>query len=84
MTNIFLIVGTLMQLMNGQTVLFIEHRVEHRDMAECIRQMIEINQDERAAQVAACVQRWPDDRVKARPPVKSMTSASPGRVAGQK
>jgi hypothetical protein len=66
--NIFMVIGILMQLANGVTVLHIQDRVPFKDMAECVTAMIKINQDERAVQVAACVQRWPDDRAKARRP----------------
>ena len=66
--NIFMVVGILIQLANGVHVLHIQDRVPFDDMAECVTAMININQDDRAMQVAACVQRWPDDRAKVRRP----------------
>ena len=66
--NIFMVVGILIQLANGVHVLHIQDRVQFDDMAECVTAMIKINQDDRAIQVAACVQRWPDDRAKVRRP----------------
>ena len=66
--NIFMVIGILIQLANGVHVLHIQDRVPFDDMAECVTAMIKINQDDRAMQVAACVQRWPDDRAKVRRP----------------
>ena len=62
--NIFMVIGILIELANGVHVLHIQERVPFEDMANCVKAMIEINNDERATQVAACVQRWPTGRAK--------------------
>ena len=84
--NIFMVVGILIQLANGVHVLHIQDRVPFDDMAECVTAMININQDDRATQVAACVQRWPTGRAEVgRPDIHDEASplSSPG-AAGRK
>ena len=84
--NIFMVVGILIQLANGVHVLHIQDRVQFDDMAECVTAMIKINQDYRAMQVAACVQRWPTGRAEVgRPDIHDEASPlSSPRAAGRK
>lgn len=81
-----MVIGILMQLANGVHVLHIQDRVPFEDMADCVKAMIKINQDERAMQVAACVQRWPTGRAKVgRPDIHDeVTPLSSLRAAGRK
>ena len=80
-----MVIGILMQLANGVHVLHIQDRVPFEDMADCVKAMIKINQDERAMQVAACVQRWPTGRAKVgRPDIHDeVTPLSSLRAAGR-
>ena len=81
-----MVIGILMQLANGVHVLHIQDRVPFEDMADCVQAMIKINNDERAVQVAACVQRWPTGRAKVgRPDIhdEALPLSSP-RAAGRK
>ena len=84
--NIFMVIGILMQLANGVHVLHIQDRVPFEDMADCVKAMIKINNDERATQVAACVQRWPSGWAKVgRPDIHDEASPlSSPRAAGRK
>ena len=84
--NIFMVVGILIQLANGVHVLHIQDRVQFDDMAECVTAMIKITQDDRAMQVAACVQRWPTGRAEVgRPDIHDEASPlSSPRAAGRK
>ena len=82
--NIFMVIGVLIQLANGVHVLHLQERVPFTTIGDCVEAMIKINDDQKTTQVAACVQRWPDDRAKVGRPnihdeVKPLSSGAAGR-----